>query len=467
MGTMLDRPAIDAPSIVDAIRKLYEHSARRKPSTGYPTGSRLGTCAAQLQMLRFPEVSHPEITPIRTVMSWDEGKRTEEWLATTLQLAYPELVGLRQEPFFFPVPLEPGMVDDVAAQIRAPYGAPRRLWGTVMPGFRPPTIRVGDDGRVKLKLIDRVTDPNTGASGPRRLGFVLDPVARVVWIPTYVDFLLLHPRHGLMVLEAKSQSNWAFRRAVVGALDYQKRAQLAGLRAATGAQPVLIAYRKETHHLAEIAYLLGTGTNRVVLTRPNGQQDTFFPEVDGLRPASGGPAAWPPDATWEQAAAEIWTPDDPALLAAIHDRVRAVLLAQPGAWRREYGPAFLCQKCGGAGQRACRTCKGTGVTPKLGKPCGGECKDPGWLTRLDERAPGMIVCSDCAGQGRLAKAELGYPCSYCPCIAHCYGSAGVRLEIDTKPHYYLDRGKYESAGLSFVSPESKPPTDSAEPDAAA
>ena len=367
----LDRPAIDAPSVVDAIRKLYEVSDRRKPSTGYPTGSRLGTCTAQLQMLRFPEISTPEIAPIRTVMGWDEGHRTEQWFAEQLQLAYPDLVGLRQELFYFPVPIvERGEVEELARQIRLPYGSPARLWGTVRPGFKPPMIRMGEDGRVKLaRLIERIPDKRTGEPRPRPLGFIVDPAARLVWVPTYIDFALLHPHHGLLILESKSLSNFAFRRAVAGVLDYGKRAQLAGIRAATGCQTALIAYRKETHHLAEIAYLQGDGQSRVILTRPNGERVVYFPEGEALRPADGsGPAGWPPDALWEQARAEVWTPTDPELLEQIHERVKRVLFAEAGAWRREYGPEFFCHKCGGAGQRACRHCKGRGLTEKTKKP---------------------------------------------------------------------------------------------------
>lgn len=433
-----DRPAIDAPSIVDAIRELYAVSDRRRPSTGYPTGSRLGTCAAQLQMLRFPDVSKPETTPVRTVMGWDEGHRTEEWLAHVLGLAFPNLVGLRQEPFYFPVALEgAGMVEDVAEQIRTRQG--RRLWGTVLPGFQRPTVRVGDDGRVKLHLVPRGPDGTA-----KKLGFVLDPVRKVLFVPTFVDFILLHPRHGLMVLEAKSMSNWAFRRAVLGSLDYGKRAQLAGLRAATGCQAALIAYRKETHHLAEITYLSGEGRSRVILTRPNGQQEVFYPEGEGLTPEAGGAPTWPADATWEQARCEVWTPDDPILRTAIGERIRRVLFARPGEWFREYGPEFACVKCGGTGELVCRHCGGTGVTKKLGKPCGGECKD----TRS-----GKLPCPGCQGKGALDEAELGFPCSYCPVIGSCWERAGLRLEIDEKPHYYVNRERYAGAGLSFVPPE--------------
>jgi hypothetical protein len=363
-------------------------------------------------MLRFPELSKPDRTPVRTVMGFDEGRRVEEWFSAVLAQAYPDLVGLRQEPFYFPVDLpEPWMLDDRAAQIQARSG--RRLWGTVAAGFRPPAMRVGEDGRVKLRLLSN-----------KKMGFVLDPPRAVVWVPTYLDFALLHPRHGLLVLEAKSLSNFAFRRAVVGTLDYGKRAQIAGIRAATGLPVALVGYRKETHHLAEICYLVGAGQTRVVLTRPNGTQEVFFPEGEGLRPAAGGAATWPAEATWEQAQCEVWTPDDPAMLAAIGARVRRVLFARPGEWHREYGPDFSCEKCGGAGSLACRHCKGTGITAKLG-----------------------------AGRGALQDAELGYPCSYCPVVATCWQAAGLRLELDTKPHFYVSRAPYQAAGLTFTPPE--------------
>lgn len=431
-----DFPAIDAPSIVGAIRRLYDLTHRRKPSTGYPTGSRLGTCAAQLQMLRFPELTNPEPTPVRTVMGFDEGKRTEDWLGEVLALAFPELVGLRQEPFYFSVPLpEASMVDAIAVQMRSRVSP--RLWGTVLPGFSPPTIRLGEDGRVKLKLVAR--DQN---GQPRKLGFVLDPVSRVVWVPTFIDFVVLHPRHGLVVLEAKSMSNYAFKRAAQGVLDYGKRAQLAGIRAATGCASALIAYRKETHHLAEILYLIGTGDPRVVLTLPSGIQETYRPAGERLIPFDGGAEVdWPPDAAWEQVAGEVWTPNDPVLMASIQARVRRVLLAKPGEWHREYGPGFQCGTCAGKGTKVCRTCKGAGVSAKLKKPCGGECGGAGSLT-----------CPACEGSGTMPEAELGFPCSYCPVIRHCYGQAGLRLEVDRSPHFYVDRLKYQAAGLEHAAP---------------
>lgn len=437
-------PAVEAPSIVGAIRALYEFSDRRKPSTGYPTGSRLGTCAAQLQMLRYPDLSTPERTPVRTVMGFDEGHRTEQWLAERLQQAYPGgLVGLRQELFYFPVGLpERWMLDELASQIASRTG--RRLWGTVIPGFRPPRMKV-EDGRVKIAhLVERKPD----GSGPKPIGFVLDPPRACVWVPVYIDFALLHPTLGLGVLEAKSMSNFAFRRAVLGQVDYGKRAQLVGIRAATGCWSALIAYRKETHHLAEIAYLEGAGRTRVVLTRPNGQQAVFYPEGEGLAPAEGGAPTWPADMTWESASAVVWTPDDPELRRQIGDRVRRVLLGKPGEWHREAGPTFHCEKCGGAGERACRHCKGRGTTEKTRKPCGGECKGG-----LDGVTPGMVRCPDCAGRGALQDAELGFPCSYCPVVGYCWRDAGLRLEIDEKPHYLVNRERYEAAGLTFTPPE--------------
>src|SRR5574341_356995 len=115
-------------SIVRAIHRYYENHPRRlKPPTGWPTGSRLGTCCAQLQLLRVPELSKPEPFRGRALRVFENGDRIEAWLGELLNQVYPDVVGLRQEPFFMPVALDDTQRDILLTRIEQ-----RSVWGRVM-----------------------------------------------------------------------------------------------------------------------------------------------------------------------------------------------------------------------------------------------------------------------------------------------------------------------------------------------
>src|SRR3990167_6417269 len=307
-------------SIVRKIHEYYENHPRRlKPPTGWPTGSRLGTCAAQLQLLRVPELSKPEPYQGRTLRVFENGDRIEAWLGDLLNTVYPDVVGLRQEPFFLPVDLDPSQVETLSRRITN-----RTIWGRVMEHFNEPRLALGEDGRVKARLV-----PRQDNGKPVNYGFVLDLDRQCVWVPTYIDFAVKHDMLGLTILEVKMMSNYAFRRAALGDLDYSKRCQLVSFARATKANIAVVAYRSETAHLAEISYLRSAERTRVILTKPNGSQEVFFVdpkagEKTPLVPEAGGePQGFPADVLWE--AAEVQTPYDPALEAAIDERVLRVL----------------------------------------------------------------------------------------------------------------------------------------------
>jgi hypothetical protein len=413
-------------SIVGAIHDWYEASPRRKkPSTGWPTGSRLGTCAAQLQLLRFPLISKPEPFRARALRVFEQGDRIESWLAERLKQVYPGLVGFQQEPVFFSIPLTHDQREALMERITN-----RTLWGRVMEHFNEPKLYLGDDGRVKARTVPR--DSN---GKPVNYGFVLDLERNLLWVPTYLDFAVKHTKLGLTIVECKSMSNFAFRRAVLGHLDYGKRCQLTGFARATGANVILIAYRAETGHLAEIAYLRGEARTRVVLTKPNGGQDVYFVEHDAddkapLTPEAGGPAqGFPADLVWE--VAQTWTPYDPGLEAIIDQRVLDVLLFDGDVTklRREAGPVF-----------ACSTCQGTGT----------QTRRKGQTALLKEPKP----CEDCGQTGVITETELpAFPCGYCPVVEACWKDAQPRFEIDDKPHWYVDRAPFVASGLTFKIPE--------------
>ena len=378
-----------------------------------------------MQLLRQPDVV-PRQPMVRTLMVWEEGDRTEEWLAGLLEKAYPNLVGLRQMCFFFPVPLTSDwMIDDLTRQIEATEGL--RLWGMVRENFTPPSVRMGEDGRVKIRH-----------AANNRMGFVLDPPASIVYVPCFVDFVIQHPTMGLVVCEAKSMSDFSFKRAVMGSLDYKKQCQLVGLAEATQMHVSLLAYRKQTSHLAEIFYVRGVEHARIHITQANGQQEVYFARGGQITTEAGGPATLPADGLWETA--EVWAPFNERLLGDIRKRILRVLFPERGRWWREYGPEFLCRACAGRGEIVCKNCLGTGIgkTSTTGKQCG-RCK--GVLTQ---------ACDRCEGAGTFNEVELSFPCSYCPVIGECYPMA--TLEIDSKPHYKITRAAWQESGLSFVSP---------------
>lgn len=450
--------------IIDAIRKLYEVDAAKRVGRGNPTGSRFGSCAAQGQMLRYPK-GFPSVPPrARNVITWEEGDRVEAWFSEVIERAFPNRSGLAQEPFYFPVPIERGDVDILTERIRAPYDAPHRLWGAIEPGFVPPSITPTADGRAKLHLLPRdQTKPNAAffkGYEPLRLGFVLDPDALIIYAPSYIDRVINHPDIGLCVLEKKSMSNATFRRALIGNLGYGMRCQLAGMVAATGLPAAWLCYRKETGHLCEILYTPKAEQVRIEITKLNGQTEVFFVDsaagdwqsgdeglletVDDDAPTGWAPygdvvvhregstdvAKIPGDAEWDEA--QTWTPYDKHLLDQIRARVRRVLLfaGEREQLYREYGPSFVCRVCDGTTvQRRAKNGRKMLKTPK--------------------------PCVDCTA-GFVAEVELTFPCTYCAVVKECWKDAGVRLELDSRPHYYVSRSGFETSRLAFHPPDERP-----------
>ena len=411
-------------SLVRAIHDFYEReAATRRPPTGWPTGSRLGTCCAQLQWLRIPDKSHPEPLRGRALRVFERGNRAEQWLGEQLRGRFPNLVGFSQEPVFFSVAIDAVQRDELARRINN-----RTLWGRVFEQFNEPKLYLGDDGRVKARLVPR--DPST--EKPVNYGFVVDLDRQLLWVPTYMDWAVNHPTLGLTVVEGKSLSDFSFRRTLLGDPGYQMRCQLVGFARATRANVLLFAERAQTQHLAEVAYTRLTDRTRVTLTKSNGSQEVFFVDPNAnknapLIPESGGTAqGFPSDLLWD--VAETWTPYDTSLEAEIDKRVLDVLLfdGDPASVRREYGASFVCEVCNGTGTQTTR--KGSSIPLKTAKPC-----------------------EDCVG-GLRDETELNFPCSYCSCVlSACYPFA--RLEIDDRPHYRVSRADWEASGLTFVVPE--------------
>lgn len=428
--------------ILAKIREIYERRAKeRKPPKGNPTAHRFGKCAAQSQLLMHPDVSRPEPYQIRALMTMEEGDMIEKWWSEAIEEAFPRQSGLAQELFYFSIPVPANEAETIRLKIEG-----RKLWGTVMPGFVRPWIKMGEDGRPKMRLAPR--DPRQPLR-PKPMGFVLDPKAGILYAPVYVDRIILHPAwNELVVLEKKSMSSFQFRRAMLGNLSYEYRCQLAGTAEATGLKAAcFLLYKKDTAHLCELAYVQNADRVRVTLVLPNGTQEVYFASADMERlvTSDGKEMDIPHDLQWD--GASTWVPFDASLLDAIRHRVRRVLLVgEHGPWYREAGPDFRCSDCLGQGELTCRNCNGTGVgkTSTTGRQCG-RCK--GTLKQK---------CEKCEGKGWFDEVALPQmPCVYCPVTRVCYPFA--RLVVTDKPRYLVTRSDWIASGLTFHPPEGPAP----------
>ena len=450
--------------IVEGVRALYQQKAEKESGRGNPTGSKLGACTAQLQQMMWRD--HLDVPPApwqpRSVMTVEMGRLLGEWMAGIVGQSFPGLFGLKEQPFYLPIPYPDGIKPDEVERV---FGLrvgerlannSRRLWGTLLgpkDRFTPPKVEILKGGQLKT------TGISLGNPQKDWRGLVLEPRKRMLWTPVFVDGVLNHPEHGLAVVEDKTMSTPAFRRALLGRMDYGYRAQLLAAVKATGFDlAVWLCLRKETAHWAEITFLRKHAGVRVDLIRTSGVRESYIvADADKgiLVPAEGEAKGRDlnlldaieinkRDATWDTAL--VWSPfEEGALLEQMYQRAWRVVLstADRGAegWLREYGPEFACRKCAGEGKLTCRQCHGTGVTPKLRKPCG-PCG--GAMT---------LPCEPCKGTGQLEEAELPWQCSYCSVNENCWGKAGVRLEVDSRPHYLVRRDAYLASGLGFVPPE--------------
>lgn len=400
---------------------------RARPGTGNPTGSAFGKCTAQLQALRYPEISKPTGTRPRGLMTFENGDMIEKWWSEKIEAAYPGMSGFAQEPFYFPTPVTQEQAEEIERRMKYRYGVPGAIWGRRVDGFLPPWIKA-ENGALTFRLM---------AEDAKKIGFVLDRLSRgapvssdaagTLWSPTYIDRAMILNGE-VVAIEKKAVSSFAFKRMVLGIVDRMKMAQLAGIAEALQCNVVMLAYRKDTAHLLEIYFTRESNKTEVKILRSNGQEDSFMVDNGQLVGEDGAPSTLA-DKDWD--CGEIKSPYAPHLLEEIRARIIRVLLADPDqtTWRREYGPSFLCKVCGGAGTQTTR--KGTRVLLKAPKPC-----------------------EDCSMTGKMETAVLPeFPCSYCNCVQSCWEGAGVRLEIvGNRPKYVVSRDKYEASGLTFYPP---------------
>ena len=437
--------------LLDKLLDLYEQSdeyaKRRHPGTGNPTGSALGKCAAALQLLRWPAISNPEPLSARAIMGFEEGDDVERRMLARAKKVYGEnLVGFAQAVAYWSVPVTREQALLITERMAMAYKTPGAVWGRVVRGFRPPRVRVREGRSLITPSYPIMTD--------RKTGFVLDPEAEggdsgLLWVPIQIDFSLSHPELGPHIAEIKAVSEYEFRRALLGELSYQKRAQLAAMVDATGLPAFWIIQRKNTQHVLEISYSPSViGKVRVKLLLNTRREEVFFVDGPSLVRETGNDALLPPDEEWTFG--EVWTPYDPVILAECRERVVRVLTWDPTQEPyREYGPApFTCEKCRGAGKVVCKQCKGIGETPKTKKPCGpcGGAK--------------TVACEPCGASGQVAERTLPpMPCSYCSVKVACFAKAGVEKRFvvsrfGQRPAWVIGREAWKSAALPIHTPPS-------------
>ena len=419
--------------ILDRVLGLYETEPdlvrRRQPGRGNPTASAAGSCAAQMQMLRFPNLTRPEIRSARAAWVFEDGDLHAADLRRKVRRAFRGLTGLEEELFYFRVPLPDQDTED---RLRAKIEA-RTLWGSILPGFVPPRLALGEHGE-KDRILLAPRDERYSWR-PRPLGFVLDPGSLVLWAPLYLDHVARVPLPAgerLMVIEYKSMSRFAFRRAILGQMGYKERAQLAVIADALGLDTMWLLKCKDTAHLLEVTFADNESQTRVTITQTNGERRTFLVEHGEPFDELHNAVELREDESWD--VAEVWTPYDRSLLDQVRARILRVLLfeaptdpiARLGAWHREYGPDFQCSVCDGTGTQTRRK----NGTEALKKP---------------------KACEDCGTTGWLDEVLLPvFPCGYCPVVlSACYPMA--RLEVTDKPRYYIKRA--DVAGLTFTPPE--------------
>lgn len=495
--------------IVDKIHQVLAKESEKRFERPNPTGSKLGACTAHLQHLCFPDLTRPDPWGPRSILVMEAGKQHERWLGEYIGGIYKKRMGLQQQPFFFPVPIpDERTADIIEDRLRRDRDDRTRtmFWGWRNDDFKPPRLIKKENGSYALKG-QHLYDHNKPERDQIPPSVVLDRQAMLVYVVTRIDAAVDDPQYGLTVVEQKDMSDFGFRRAMLGDVEYRYRCQLLASTLATGFENAIwICLRKHTNHLCEIHFSKRFNRVRVTLTAPNGSQDVYFVAnaLKGLvQPATNGaprqlalddvgtlaqpaqePAAQPvpSEALWD--VAETWTPYSDADLASIHARILAVLTVQappladpktrlpilpPVNWfRREYGPTFTCLKCAGAGRRRCGYCKGTGMSARTKKPTQCSRCRPGGQDAVG--VLGSVRCSGCNGLGHLDKVQLpAYPCGYCSTVMFCYGPAKVERIIGRRPEHWVRYDDYVASGIEFFPPEAAAvidPEDEAEDEVA-
>jgi hypothetical protein len=228
-------------------------------------------------------------------------------------------------------------------------------------------------------------------------------------------------QYGPTVAELKSMSNFGFRNALQGKIDYSYRCQLNSYVVGAGLNNALwVCYRKETSHLLELFCSRKITKVETRILTPSGGWLRFTPET----PIE--------DEQWERA--EVTHPFDPQLHLEVLERFRQVIHARPSNLPdREYGPKLICGKCEG---------KGFYLTEK----------------RQEKKA-----CTACNESGKIQEPRLEFPCSFCRFKAHCWPRAQLKYE-GGKPVWVLPREVVEDTPVTHISQKLSPKEPELPPD---
>jgi hypothetical protein len=191
-------------------------------------------------------------------------------------------------------------------------------------------------------------------------------------------------------------SNYGFRNALQGKIDYAYRCQLNSYVVGGGLNNALwVCYRKETSHLLELFCSKKVDKIETRILTPSGGWLQYTPET----PIE--------DDDWQRA--EVTHPFDPKLHEEVLARFRKVIHATPANLPdREYGPKLICEKCDG---------------------------NSFYLT---EKRQIKKACTACNETGKILEPRLGFPCTTCRFKPHCWPKA--KLQFDgRKPIWVVPR----------------------------
>lgn len=214
-------------------------------------------------------------------------------------------------------------------------------------------------------------------------------------------------KYGATVAELKSMSNYGFRNALQGKMDYAYRCQLNSYVVSERFNNALwVCYRKETSHLLELFCSKKITKVETRILTPSGGWLQYTPET----PIE--------DEEWQRA--EVTHPFDPNLHQEVIERFHQVIRSIPKKLpEREYGPKLTCEKCAGRG------------------------------FYLTEKRQTKKACTACNETGKVPEPRLEFPCTYCRFKQYCWPQAKLKFE-GKKPVWIVPREVAEDVLVAHI-----------------
>ena len=214
-------------------------------------------------------------------------------------------------------------------------------------------------------------------------------------------------KYGATVAELKSMSNYGFRNALQGKMDYAYRCQLNSYVVSERFNNALwVCYRKETSHLLELFCSKKIAKVETRILTPSGGWLQYTPET----PIE--------DEEWQRA--EVTHPFDPKLHQEVIERFHQVIRSTPKKLpEREYGPKLICQKCEGKS------------------------------FYLTEKRQTKKACTACNETGKVPEPRLEFPCTYCRFKQYCWPQAKLRYE-GKKPVWVVPKEIVENTPIIHI-----------------